>query len=60
MNERRKDGRMEGREGGKGGREGEDVVVVYFPNCDRHTADKYIFSGPQFVVIPSEHYSCDL
>ncbi len=36
------------------------VVVVYFPNCNRHTADKYIFSGVQFVVIPSEQYSCDL
>ncbi len=38
----------------------QDVVVVYFPNCDRHTADKYIFCGLEFVVIPSEHYGCDL
>ena len=29
-------------------------VVVHFPNCNRHTADKYIFSGVQFVAIPSE------
>ena len=32
------------------------VVVVYFPNCNRHTTDKYIFRGVQFVVIPSELY----
>ncbi len=37
------------------------VVVVYFLNCKQtYIADKYIFSGVQFVVIPSEHYSCDL
>ncbi len=36
------------------------VVVVYFPNCNRHTAHIYIFRGVQFVVIPSEQYSCDL
>ena len=36
------------------------VVVVYFPNCNRHTAHKYIFRGVQFLVIPSEQYSCDL
>ncbi len=36
------------------------VVVVYFPNCNRHTADKYIFRGVQFVAIPSELYSCDV
>ena len=32
-------------------------VVVFFPNCSRHTADKYIFHGVQFVAIPSELYS---
>ena len=34
-------------------------VAVYFPNCNRHTADKYIFTifrGVQFVVIPSVSY----
>ncbi len=36
------------------------VVVVYILNCNRHTADKYIFHGVQFVAVPSELYSCHL
>ena len=36
------------------------VNVVYFPKCKRHRADKYIFRGVQFAVIPSEQYSSDL
>ena len=31
------------------------VVIVSFQNCNRHTADIYIF-----VVIPSEQYSREL
>ena len=42
-----------------GGEEHYSVVVivdVYFPNCNKHTAGKYIFRGVQLVVIPSELY----
>ena len=36
------------------------LFVVYFPNCNRHTANKYVFHGVQFMVISLGLYSCDL
>ncbi len=36
------------------------LLFFIFPNCSRHTVNKCIFNGLQFVVIASKLYSCDL